>query len=104
MKLTKEQFEAFLNGEIFTDLMTVAAFTIDKTPTEADNNFVASVGDYTELIAEKISQIEELNPDQGEALRAAIRNLQKVAAETEWKGDDLLVGFLARITGANKKK
>jgi len=102
-KITKEQIEAFLNSPEANDVVIVLAFAIDKTPTETDNNVVASAGDYAELLAEKLSTIEEQDPTSGEAIQAAIRLAQKIASLTETKWDDVIVGLAARITGANKK-
>jgi hypothetical protein len=102
MKLTKEQVEIYLNSSVADDLMIIAAFTIDKTETEIDNELVADIAEFGDLIAEKLKQVEELNPTGKEAVQAAIRIAQKIAEQTETKWDDIVVNLAAKITGANK--
>lgn len=103
MKITKEQVEAYLNGEIAEDVLIVSAFAIDKTPTEKDNEAVASIAEYGDLIAEKLAKVEAMNPTEKEAIQAALRIAQKIAEQTETKWDDLIIGMASKIAGANKK-
>lgn len=103
-KVTEAQVDQFLASDEFKDSKIVAAFIIDKTPTETDNQVVAGVGNYAGKVAGELSSIEELDPTAGEAIQAAIRLAQKVASLTDNKWDDIVVGLAAKITGANKKK
>ena len=104
MKVTKQQVEEFFETQLAKDIMTVAAFGIDKTPTEKDNEVIANAGDYAELIGEKLSEVEALDPTEKETVDAGIRILQTIAAQTKTKWDDFIVGLAAKLTGANKEK
>jgi len=104
MKLTKEQIQDYLNGEVADDIIILAAYTIDTTKTETDNQIVAEIADYGDLIVEKIKTISEIDPTAKEALQAAIRLAQIIAGQTDVKWDDFVVNMAAKITGANKKK
>ena len=102
-KLTREQIEKYLESQEAKDVMTIAAFTIDQTPTETDNEVVSGISEYADLLAEKFEFISESDPTGKEALDAAIRLAQKIASLTKTKWDDIIVGLAAKITGANKK-
>jgi len=104
MKLTKEQIEEYLQTQIAKDVKTVLAFTIDKTKTEVDNQVVAGTAEYAELIGEELAEVELMEPTEKDALDAAIRILQVIAEQTKTKIDDIVVGLMAKLTGANKEK
>jgi hypothetical protein len=103
MKLTKEQVEGYLNGDIANDIIIISAYAIDKTPTETDNEVIADIADYGDLIAEKLKEVEEITPTEKEAIQAALRIAQKIAEQTKTNWDDIIIGLAAKITGANKK-
>jgi hypothetical protein len=102
MKLTKEQIEQYLDSPAAQDVIIVAAYCLDQTKTDVDNQVVAQISDYADLFAEKLAKIEELNPDGKEAVNAALRLAQLIAAKTDTKWDDIIIGLASKITGANK--
>lgn len=104
MKLTKEQVQGYLNSDIANDVIVISAFAIDKTPTEKDNEVIADISEYGDLIADKLKEIEELNPTEKEAIQAALRIAQQIAEQTKANWDDIIIGLAAKITGANKKE
>jgi CBS domain containing-hemolysin-like protein len=103
MKFTKEQIEGYLNSQEAQDVITVAAYGIDQTKTEVDNQVIAQVADYADLFAAKLAEIEAENPDGKEVINAALRLAQKIAEKTETKWDDIIINLAAKITGANKE-
>jgi len=102
MKLTKEQIEIYLESQEAQDVIIVAAYGIDQTKTEVDNQVIAQIADYGDLFAAKLAEIEAANPDGKEAIQAALRLAQKIAEKTETKWDDVIIGLASKITGANK--
>ena len=102
MKLTKEQIKEYLGTQVAADIETTLAFILDKTKTEVDNQVVADVADYADLLSEEAAKIEQMEPDGKEALQAAVRILKLVAEHTEWKLDDIIVVIIDKLVGASK--
>ena len=103
MKLTKEQIEIYLETQVAKDIVTLAAYTIDQTKTDVDNQIVADIAEYGDLFAKKLKEVEAEDPTGKEAIQAALRVAQLISEKTETKWDDIIVNFAAKITGANKE-
>jgi hypothetical protein len=87
-KITKEKVKAFFNSPEAQDLKILIAFGIDKTPTDVDDNIVSEAGDYSEIIAEFLESVDELEPTGKDALGAAMRSAKKIASLTKTPWDD----------------
>ena len=93
----KEKIKQYLQSDVAKDLQLVAAFTVNKTPTPKDDEVVANAAEYSDLINEFISGIDQLDPTEREAKKAAIRILKEVTELTATKWDDRLVAALDLI-------
>jgi hypothetical protein len=95
--MTKEQIEQFLDSPEATAALTLLAYGIEKTPTQTDDQVLAVIADYTDLIAKKIEEIAAQKPTDQDAKKAAIIILEKIASLTATKWDDFAVGILKKF-------
>jgi hypothetical protein len=95
--MTKEQVELFLDSPEAEAVLTLMAYAVEKTKTEADDEVLVELADYTDLLAEKIQYIAEKQPTDKDAKQAALVILEKIASLTATKWDDLVVSLAKKI-------
>jgi hypothetical protein len=93
----KDKLTDVLNSQLGKDVKLLMAYTVGKTKTEKDDEFVKNAADYSDVIADTLVNISELKPTEKEAMKAAVRILELISEETKTKWDDLLVSVLKRI-------
>jgi len=97
--VSKEQIKEYLESEIGVDIQLLIAFTINKTKTTKDNEIVANVDEVIEIVTQVLSNINDLEPTDKEAKKAAVQTLEKVAKLTKTKWDDRAIAVLKPFIG-----
>lgn len=90
----REEFAQLMSTETANDIISIMAFTIDKTPTKIDDNFAENADLVTDLIADKIHEISTREVTEKEVKASVMRILKKIAQKTEKKLDDRIVAML----------
>lgn len=97
--MKKEKIIELLSSQEADAVCTIAAYTIKKTPTEADNVAVKNIAQYSDAIEEKVatigSRIDKV--DNKDALKAAALLLQKVAQQAGNRWVKLAASILKKI-------
>jgi len=99
MSLTKEQIEQYLDSPEAEAVMTLIAYGILKTPTTKDDEVLADVSEYSDLVAEKLKTIADQKPTTHDAEVAGLVILKDIAAATKTKIDDFIVALAEKAVG-----
>lgn len=95
----KEKFLKAMGTKVASDLKIIAAFIVNKTKTEKDNEIVDNIDDVLEEIANVADEVANLEPTEAQAKQAAVDIAKKIASLTKTKWDDRVVNFLDLFIG-----
>ena len=93
--MTPEEFlKKYLESEEGSAILTLIAYTIRRTPTEADDAILENTGESIVVIADAFSKLKDVVPSDSDAKKAGILLLEKIAALTKTPWDDRVVALL----------
>ena len=92
-----EQIKKYIESEEGKAIVTLIAYTIRKTPTEADDAILEKSDEMAKVIASALSNAREQIPTDKEAKRAGVVLLESIAKQTKTKIDDAIVAILKKI-------
>lgn len=77
-----------------TNIKTIVAYSIKKTPTLTDDEIIANSADVADVIAEELSDVSEMNPTNKEGIKAAVDLIKNFAENNNKKVLLRVVKFL----------
>ena len=92
-----EQIKKYIESEEGKAIVTLIAYTIRKTPTEADDAILEKSDEMAKIIAAALSDAREQIPTDKDAKIAGVVLLESIAKQTKTKIDDAIVAILKKI-------
>jgi hypothetical protein len=91
------KIKKYLESKEGKSIKTLIAYTIRKTPTQADDEILKDVDKVSEAVTASINSIAEAYPTNQEATNAVILLLEKVAKEVNKKWLITIVKLIKRF-------
>lgn len=90
-----EKMQAYINSEVGQNIKTVLAYSIKASSTTTDDEIVDNAEAIATVLADALASLEDEEPSEKQAKKAAVEVLKWVASKTKTKIDDVIVGALS---------